>query len=71
MAARNWRMSEFTALIEINGQTYFGHHASPCNYICFHPFPLLLLKSHNRLEQTVKMIIRGVIELLKGIETLG
>ena len=50
--------------------SYFGHHATPRDDISYTSRARPLLKIYNRLEKAIKMVVCGVIELLKSVEAL-
>jgi len=51
-------------------EEHLGHHASPRDNVCFYTLPQLLLMTNDRLQQTVKVIIYGVIKFLEGVKAL-
>lgn len=48
--------------------THLGHHPSPRHNISLTLPPHLLLHRHNRIQQSIQMLIRRIIQFLKSIE---
>lgn len=52
------------------GRTDFCHHAAPSDNVGVNLLSRLLFVRHDSLEQTIKVFVLGVIQLVKRLETL-